>query len=81
MTFLAQGTGEGTVKGRERMGIKEAQGREGKGGKGRGGRRGKGREKEGEGGDVGPLRGKRVERGGEEGKARRNGELTLTHEP
>ena len=53
MTFLAQGTGEGTVKGRERMGIKEAQGREGKG----------------------------VERGGEEGKARRNGELTLTHEP
>ena len=68
MTFLAQGTGEGTVKGRERMGIKEAQGREGKGGKGRGGRRGKGREKEGEGGDVGPSR----QEGGK-GRGGRNG--------
>ena len=29
----------------------------------------------------GLLRGKGVERGGEEGKGRRNGELTLTSEP
>jgi len=43
MTFLAQGTGEGTVKGRERMGIKEAQGREGKGVE-RGGEEGEGRD-------------------------------------
>ena len=31
--------------------------------------------------DGGPLRGKGVERGGEERKGRRNGELTLTPEP
>jgi len=37
--------------------------------------------KAGEGGDRGLLCGKRVERRGEEGKERRNGELTLTPEP
>ena len=41
---------------------------------------GKGREetgiKEGEGGDGGPLRGMQVERGGEEGKRRRNGDVS-----
>jgi len=37
--------------------------------------------KEGDGGEGGLLHGKGVERGGEEGKGRRNGELTLTPEP
>jgi len=48
---------------------------------GRNGGKGKDRNKGRGGRGRVPLHGKGVERGGEEGKGRRNGELTLTSEP
>jgi len=73
---MKEGKGRGG-RGRGRFATREWKGEERKG---KEGREGTGI-KEGEGGDRGLLRCKGVGRRGEEGKGRRNGELTLTPEP